>query len=104
MSGTRRSWASGNQTADGIFKPKTLPNLKYLNTFQVMASEDAAFFLERVPGVFILVGSANSERNLDYPHHHPKFDFDEEALVIGASLVARAVSEFLGERDRKNRH
>lgn len=78
---------------------QTLPDLKYLNTFQVMASEDAAFFLERVPGVFLLVGSANSERNLDYPHHHPKFDFDEEALIIGASLVAIAVSDFLGERD-----
>ena len=76
--------------------------MKYLNTFQVMASEDATCFLERVPGGFILVGSTNSECNLDYPHHHPKFDFDEEALVTGVSLVATAVSKFLGTRDSLN--
>jgi amidohydrolase len=60
-----------------------------------MAAEDMAYFLDKVPGVFFFVGSANKERGLDYPHHHPRFDFDEESLVIGASLLASAVSEYV---------
>lgn len=63
--------------------------------FGTMASEDVAYFLEAVPGAFFLVGSANADRGLDFPHHHPRFDFDEEALVIGTQILASAVSEFV---------
>jgi len=71
------------------------PDLKYNTTFRTMASEDMAFFLNSVPGTYLLVGSANAERKLDYPHHHPRFDFDEDALVTGASLLASAVAEYV---------
>ena len=60
-----------------------------------MAAEDMAVFLEKVPGTFILVGSANHARRLDYPHHHPRFDFDEDALPLGAGLLAAAVAEYV---------
>jgi amidohydrolase len=71
------------------------PNWTYRDDARTMAAEDMAYFLEKVPGVFFFVGSANKERGLDYPHHHPRFDIDEEALVIGASLLASAVSEYV---------
>jgi amidohydrolase len=71
------------------------PDLTCRDDVRTMAAEDMAFFLERVPGVYFLVGSANEERGLNYPHHHPRFDIDEEALVIGASLLASAVSEYV---------
>ena len=32
---------------------------------------------------------------LDYAHHHPKFDFDERALVQGAALMAAAAVDYL---------
>jgi amidohydrolase len=60
-----------------------------------MGAEDAAFLLEKVRGCFFFVGSANKERNLDYKHHHPKFDFDEEALVQGSALMAAAALDVL---------
>jgi len=47
-----------------------------------MGSEDFAFLLEKVPGCFFFVGSANPEKGLDAGHHHPKFDFDEVALRV----------------------
>lgn len=63
--------------------------------YLTMGAEDAAFFLEKVNGCFFFVGSANSERNLDYGHHHPKFDFDEEVLVRGSALMAAAALDVL---------
>src|SRR5205085_2031216 len=52
-----------------------------------MGGEDFSYFLERAPGAFIFVGSANAERGLNYPHHHARFDFDERALPIGVKAL-----------------
>ena len=60
-----------------------------------MGAEDAAFLLENVSGCFFFVGSANKERDLHYGHHHPRFDFDEEALVRGTALMAAAAFDLL---------
>ena len=60
-----------------------------------MAAEDMSVFLDKAPGTFLFVGSANAARHLDYPHHHPRFDFDEEALTIGAGLLATAVADYV---------
>ncbi len=69
--------------------------LHFLDNVRWMAGEDMALFLERVPGTYMFVGSANHARELDYPHHHPRFDFDEDALPIGAGLLAAAVAEYV---------
>lgn len=71
------------------------PEFHYRDDVQTMWGEDMAYLLEKVPGTFFFVGSANPERGLDFPHHHPRFDFDEEALVVGASLLASAVSDYV---------
>lgn len=60
-----------------------------------MGSEDMAFMQEVVPGCYFFVGSNNKDQHLDYGHHHPKFDFDEEALPRGAALMAAAALEML---------
>jgi amidohydrolase len=70
------------------------PDLICHRDFRTLAAEDIAYFLERVPGVFFFVGSANAGRGLNFPHHHPRFDFDEEALVTGAALLAAAVTSY----------
>ena len=58
-----------------------------------MGAEDMAFMQEQVAGCYFFVGSANAERHLDYGHHHPKFDFDEQALIRASALMASAVLE-----------
>lgn len=63
--------------------------------YLTMGAEDMAFMLEKVPGCYFFVGSANQEKGLTYGHHHPKFDFDEAALTRAAALMANAVAEFL---------
>jgi amidohydrolase len=65
---------------------------------QVMGAEDMSYFLERVPGCFFRVGSANAERGLTRPHHNPAFDFDEDALPIGVEVLARTARRYLESR------
>ena len=61
-----------------------------------MGGEDMAIYFERAPGCFVFVGSANPARGLDQPHHSPRFDFDEDALVIGTQFLLEAATEALG--------
>jgi amidohydrolase len=61
-----------------------------------MGGEDMAIYFERVPGCFVFVGSANPARGLDQPHHSPRFDFDEDALLIGTEFLVQAALEALG--------
>jgi amidohydrolase len=63
--------------------------------YTTMGSEDFAFILEKVPGCFFFIGSANPEKGLDAGHHHPRFDFDETALPRGAALMAATISDLL---------
>ncbi len=62
---------------------------------RTMGSEDAAFFMQKVPGCYFFLGSANAEKGLDAPHHNPRFDFDEEALVLGVAILAQTVALYL---------
>ena len=61
---------------------------------QTMGGEDVSFFLEAVPGCYFFLGSANPEKGLDYPHHHPRFDFDESVLGVGVETFVRIVEAF----------
>lgn len=72
------------------------PDAKIETTnYITMGSEDFAFLLEKVPGCFFFVGSANPEKRLDAGHHHPKFDFDEEVLPRAAALMTASVINLL---------
>jgi len=83
--------ASVQETARRILPDATHDNTPYLT----MGAEDMAFLQEQVPGCYYFIGSANYEHGLDHGHHHPKFDFDEEALVRGAALMAAAAADLL---------
>ncbi len=66
-----------------------------LDNERTMGSEDVSYLMDDIPGCYFFVGSGNEERNLTYPHHHPRFDIDEEVMVIGASVLAKAVSSYV---------
>jgi amidohydrolase len=70
-------------------------DLQWRDQVKWMAAEDMALFLKEIPGTYLLVGSANRERDLRYPHHHPRFDFDEDVLPIGVGLLATAVADYV---------
>jgi amidohydrolase len=60
-----------------------------------MVSEDMAFFLQEVPGCFVLVGSADRARGQGAAHHNAQFDFDEAVLPRAVALLAAAGLELL---------
>ena len=74
---------------------RLLPDCTLASHFATMGSEDMAYMMQDIPGCFIFVGSANAEKGLDAPHHHPRFDIDEEALPKAAALMAATAAEFL---------
>lgn len=64
---------------------------------QTMGGEDMSFFLQKVPGCYFFLGAANPKKGLNYPHHHPRFDFDETVLSVGVEIFARCVEKFFGQ-------
>jgi amidohydrolase len=62
---------------------------------RTMGSEDMAYFMEKIPGCYIFVGSGNPEKGLDSPHHNPEFNFDEAALSKGVALLTCAALALL---------
>lgn len=58
----------------------------------VMASEDFAFYLQQQKGAFIFVGMGGEKSS--YPHHHPKFDIDEDAIPTAIELFIQLVLHF----------
>jgi amidohydrolase len=77
--------------AHRLFPEANVDSTNYIT----MGSEDFAYVLEKVPGCFFFIGSANPEKGLNAGHHHPKFDFDEVALLHGAALMAATIVDFL---------
>lgn len=55
-----------------------------------MGGEDFAYYLQNVPGTFFFTGAKPAGVNTSYPHHHPKFDIDEKALLIAAKTLGTA--------------
>ena len=78
---------------------RVLPDAHHDNSpYLTMGAEDMAFMQEKAPGCYFFVGSADRARGLDYGHHHPKFDFDEDALISGAALMAAAAADILSQQ------
>lgn len=75
---------------------QTVPGVtQVVDDERTMGSEDMAYMMEAIPGCYFFVGSNNAERGLNYPHHHPRFDFDERALALGAALMAKAAAHYV---------
>lgn len=69
------------ETVNRVFGPDAFVELP-----PVMGAEDFAYYLEHRPGAFIHVGARNDEERTHYPHHHPRFDIDERALLTAGRL------------------
>jgi amidohydrolase len=54
-----------------------------------MGSDDFCFYLEEVPGAYVYIGNGIESKSL----HHPEYDFNDEALLIGASFYVRLIQK-----------
>ena len=53
-----------------------------------MGGEDFSYYLEKIPGAYVRIGGQVKGRE-SYPAHSSKFDFDEQALAVGAVYYYR---------------
>nr|WP_263314059.1 amidohydrolase [Mammaliicoccus sp. Marseille-Q6498] len=54
---------------------------------QVTGSEDFAYYLQKFPGSFYIVGSKPEGMTEPYMNHHPKFDVNEKCMVVSAKSL-----------------
>lgn len=62
-----------------------------------MGGEDFAYYLQHVKGTFFFTGAKAEHVTNPAPHHHPKFDFDENAMLIAAKTLGNAAITFQSE-------
>ncbi|NWF63675.1 MAG: amidohydrolase [Chloroflexi bacterium] len=79
------------ESAQAVFPETAIESNPYLT----MGAEDMGWMQEKADGCYFFIGSANAEKNLNYNHHHPKFDFDEQALIHGVALMSAAAADLL---------
>lgn len=60
----------------------------------VSGSEDFSYYLQKVPGTFFNIGCKPKGVDKAYFNHHPKFDIDEDALLVSAKSVAHVVCSY----------
>ena len=54
-------------------------------------SEDFAYYAEKFPACFFYIGCTPKGVEKPYFNHHPKFDIDEDALLVAAKAVGQVV-------------
>lgn len=74
---------------------RVMPDAVIDREYRTMVSEDMAYMMQTIPSCYFMVGSAYPEKGLNFSHHHPKFDFDEQVLSRAAAAIAAVAAEFL---------
>ncbi|MGG1675477.1 M20 family metallopeptidase [Neobacillus sp. NRS-1170] len=77
---------------------ETFGESNFVRSQALMGSEDFSAFAEIAPGCFAFLGAGSENPAENYPHHHPKFDVKEEALILGVHYFVRTSLKFLNEK------
>lgn len=64
----------------------------------VMGGEDMAYFINAVPGTFMFLINPAAIDGLCYPHHHPKFDIDENYFERGITMLVEVARSYLAQK------
>ncbi|MBD1370957.1 amidohydrolase [Hazenella sp. IB182357] len=78
------------KSASKIFEQKQIWELR-----PVMAAEDFSYYLQIKKGSYIFIGAGMKNESANQPHHHPQFDFDEQAMKTGVKLFCQIVLDHL---------
>ncbi|MHC0038732.1 amidohydrolase [Pseudoneobacillus sp. C159] len=73
------------------------PDIKEVGEYPMLSgSEDFAYYLEKIPGCFFYIGCKPKGVETAYFNHHPKFDIDEDCLLVAAKSVGQVVCSYYG--------
>ena len=76
--------------AEKLFGPDIFANMPTL-----MSSEDFSWYLQKIPGIFTYIGSANAEKGIIGTNHQSTYDVDESVLKNGSALAAQFAYDYL---------
>ncbi|ADG05652.1 M20 family metallopeptidase [Kyrpidia tusciae] len=62
-----------------------------------MGGEDFSAYQSRAAGSFFFIGAGNPDKGITFPHHHPRFTVDEDALPLGVKALVAGVMKLLAE-------
>jgi amidohydrolase len=83
------------ETAGVAEVAKNVPGVTEVENMEAqMGGEDFAYYLQKVKGSFFFTGAKNPDWDIAYPHHHPKFDIDERALLIAAKTLGHIALQY----------
>jgi metal-dependent amidase/aminoacylase/carboxypeptidase family protein len=60
-----------------------------------LGAEDFALYLEHAPGTMFRLGVGFTDRAVNHPLHHPKFEVDESAIATGVITMAYSSYRYL---------
>ncbi|WP_379133444.1 amidohydrolase [Paenibacillus sp. sgz500958] len=64
---------------------------------KLMPAEDFSYYVQQIPGCFMFVGAGNPDKDAVFPHHHSRFNFDEDAMLHGVKLLIAMADSRLSE-------
>lgn len=80
---------------------KNFPELTiYPEIEKTFAAEDFASYLQKVPGIFISLGTRNPKKRIVEINHSCAFDIDEDILISGTQIFYTVSLDFLRNPDR----
>lgn len=80
-------------SAKALFGAKSIKKILHPS----MGGEDFARYVQAVPGAMFFLGVGNTKLGAIRAWHHPKFKADEDAIPIGAAVLAKSTIDFLNE-------
>jgi len=89
-------WDLAQETGRDLLGPDGVHDI-----LPVMGGEDFAYYMEQVPGCFVVLGIQNESQGATYSVHHPMFKVDEEALPIGVAMHVTYAFRSLDELKNK---
>lgn len=92
---TEQSWRMAREVAGELLSESAVAELE-----PVMGGEDFAFYLQKVDGCFIALGTRNEAKGATHFVHTPDFLVDEDALPLGTAMhvgfALRSLQELAG--------
>lgn len=68
---------------------KISSNFNFIQGEPLALAEDFSFYQEKIPGLFFLLGTKNTDKNFTSSLHSSTFNFDEKVLLEGVKLFAK---------------
>jgi amidohydrolase len=65
------------------------------NAERIFGAEDFALYLQKVPGLFTILGTRNPAKGITEGNHSSSFDIDEDILIIGVRIFYALATDFL---------